>query len=196
MSDPKSVTWLRPEYKGREEELVSLAAGASLVGISRSAVSNWAKRHANFPKIALLTGLGDRRMKYVPRSEFLAFARTQLNKKPGGPSGPAAPRRSAATIRAAEIAHAQRQIARLTELEARQAATLADTRRALEKHRARLQHAQQRLAEEVAAVQRLTGGSRADPAASPDGARDGGVVCEDAADLRKRSPARPRAQGK
>jgi hypothetical protein len=93
VSDPKSVTWLRLEYKGREDELISLAAGAALVGVSRSAVSNWAKRHANFPKIALLTGLGDRRMKYVPRSEFLDFARAQMNKKRGGPSGPAAPLR-------------------------------------------------------------------------------------------------------
>ncbi len=83
MSDPESVAWLRPEYKGREDELINLAAGAALVGVSRSAVSNWAKRHSNFPKIALLTGIGDRRTKYVPRSEFLDFARVQLNKKRG-----------------------------------------------------------------------------------------------------------------
>jgi transcriptional regulator with XRE-family HTH domain len=171
VSDPKSVTWLRPEYRGREDELISLAAGAALVGVSRSAVSNWAKRHANFPKIALLTGIGDRRMKYVPRSEFLDFARVQLNKKRGS-GRPTAPRRPAALIRAEEIAHAERQIARLTELEARQAETLANTRRALRKHKARLEHARQCLAEEVTAVHHLEyaeGRSRADPTASPDG---------------------------
>ncbi|MGW1914312.1 hypothetical protein ACWCQS_27190 [Streptomyces sp. NPDC002076] len=153
MSDPKAVTWLRPEYKGREDELINLAAGAALVGVSRSAVSNWAKRHSNFPKIALLTGIGDRRVKYVPRAEFLDFARAQLSKKPG-PNRPAAPRRAAATLRAEEIAYSERQIARLEELEARQVKALANTRRALKKHRARLRRAQQRLAEEVAAAAR------------------------------------------
>ncbi|WP_330340194.1 hypothetical protein OG968_24355 [Streptomyces althioticus] len=151
MSDSQAVTWLRPEYKGREDELINLAAGAALVGVSRSAVSNWAKRHSNFPKIALLTGIGDRRVKYVPRAEFLDFARAQLSKKPA-PNRPAAPRRSAATLRAEEIAYSERQIARLEELEARQVKALANTRRALKKHRARLRRAQQRLAEEVAAA--------------------------------------------
>jgi hypothetical protein len=102
-----------------------LQLDAKLVGVTRSAVSNWARRHANFPKIAL-TGVGDRRMKYVPRSEFLDFARVQLNKKRGS-GRPTAPRRPAALLRAEEVAHSQRQIARLTELEARQAATLANT---------------------------------------------------------------------
>ncbi|CAK7284921.1 hypothetical protein [Streptomyces misionensis] len=170
MSVHQAVTWLRPEYKGREDELINLAAGAALVGVSRSAVSNWAKRHANFPKIALLTGIGDRRVKYVPRSEFLDFARAQLNKK-RGPSGPPAPRRPAATLRAEEIEHSQRQIARLMELEARQAKALTDTRRALKEHRARLQRAQQRLAEEVAAVRRLE-----EPEGDPNGAVPNGVT--------------------
>ncbi|MGW0991966.1 hypothetical protein ACWD5V_01330 [Streptomyces sp. NPDC002523] len=150
-SDPKAVTWLRPEYRGREDELINLAGGAALVGVSRSAVSNWAKRHSNFPKIALLTGIGDRRVKYVPRSEFLAFARAQLSKK-RGPNRPPAPRRSAVTLRAEEIAHSKRQIARLEKLEARQAKALTNTRRDLRKHRARLRHAQKRLAEEVAVL--------------------------------------------
>ncbi|MFJ6820499.1 hypothetical protein ACIQRJ_08780 [Streptomyces niveus] len=151
VSDPKAVTWLRPEYRGREDELINLAGGAALVGVSRSAVSNWAKRHANFPKIALLTGIGDRRVKYVPRSEFLAFARAQLSKK-RGPNRPPAPRRSAITLRTEEIAHSERQIARLEELEARQAKALTNTRRALRKHRARLRHAQKHLAEEIAVL--------------------------------------------
>ncbi|WP_180685949.1 hypothetical protein [Streptomyces gossypiisoli] len=159
-----SITWLRPEFKGREDELISLAAGGKLVGVSRSAVSNWAKRHANFPKIALLTGVGNRRMKYVPRSEFLDFARVQLNKKRGS-GHPTAPRRPAALLRAEEVAHSERQIARLTELEARQAAALASTRKALRKHRARLQRAQQRLAAEVAAVRQLE-----EPGGNPGGA--------------------------
>jgi transcriptional regulator with XRE-family HTH domain len=157
MSDPKAVTWLRPEYKGREDELVNLAAGAALVGVSRSAVSNWAKRHSNFPKIALLAGIGDRRVKYVPRSEFLEFARAQLSKK--RTSGRrSAPRRPTVLLRADEIAHSERQIARLTELESRQAAALVSTRQALSMHRERLKRASQRLAAEIAVVHRLERG--------------------------------------
>lgn len=166
-----SITWLRPEFKGREDELVSLAAGAHLVGVSRSAVSNWAKRHANFPRIALLTGIGDRRMKYVPRSEFLNFARAQLNKKRAS-ARTLPPRRPTTLLRAEEAAHSERQIARLAELETRQAAALANTRKALRKHRQRLKQARRGLATEVAAVHRLEhteGTSRADPTASPDG---------------------------
>lgn len=45
----EAVTWLRPEYQGRENELTTLAGGARLVGVTRSAISNWAARHSNFP---------------------------------------------------------------------------------------------------------------------------------------------------
>lgn len=111
-------------------------------------------------------------MKYVPRSEFLDFARVQLNKKRGS-GRPTTPRRPAALLRAEEITHAQRQIDRLTELEARQAATLANTRHALRNHRARLQRAQQRLAAEVAAVRQLEepGGNPGGAVPVPNGAR-------------------------
>ncbi|MBT2366208.1 hypothetical protein J7E88_13030 [Streptomyces sp. ISL-10] len=166
-----SITWLRPEFKGREDELVNLAAGADLVGVTRSAVSNWAKRHANFPRIALLTGIGDRRMKYVPRDEFIAFALTQLNKK-RTPARKPASRRPTTRLRADEIAHSERQIARLIELEARQATALANTRQALRKHRERLKRARRGLAAEVDAVHRLEHTeetSRADPTAPADG---------------------------
>jgi hypothetical protein len=172
MSQTNSVKWLRPEYKGRENELVHLAAGAALVDVSRSTVSNWAKRHAGFPKIALMTGISGQLTKYVPRSEFIDFARTQLSKKRGS-NRPATPRRPAATIRTQEIEHAERQIARLTELEARQATTLANTRRALKKHRQRLQRAQQRLAEEVAAVRQLEASEPASCEAVPSRASTG-----------------------
>lgn len=34
------VVWLRLEFQGREDELITLAEGADLVGVTRSAVSN------------------------------------------------------------------------------------------------------------------------------------------------------------
>ncbi|MFK0279796.1 hypothetical protein ACIQVL_04880 [Streptomyces sp. NPDC090499] len=156
------VVWLRPEFQGREDELVHLSAAADLVGVTRSTVSNWAQRHANFPKTALLMGIGAGRAKYIPRNEFLAFAQVQLNKKPGT-ARKTGPHRPTAVIRSEEIAHHERQIARLTDLETRQARTLANTRNALRKHRARLEQARQKLDAEVAAVRDLgavDGGTR------------------------------------
>ncbi|NUK00303.1 hypothetical protein HRW23_14085 [Streptomyces lunaelactis] len=107
-------------------------------------------------------------MKYVPRSEFLDFACAQLNKK-RTPGRRSASRRPIAVLHADEIAQSERQIARLAELEARQAAALANTRQALRKHRERLKQARRGLAAEIAAVHHLEhteGTSRADPTAS------------------------------
>jgi hypothetical protein len=165
-----AVIWLRPEYKGREDELIHLSAAATLVGVTRSTVSNWAKRHADFPKIALLMGIGAGRAKHVPRNEFLDFACTQLNKELGA-ARKTGPHRPSAVIRSEQIAHHERQIARLTDLEKRQAETLANTRRALRKHRARLGQARQGLDAEIAAVRSLQqGGTAAD--ADPTTSRD------------------------
>ncbi|MGW3031150.1 hypothetical protein ACWDCB_07930 [Streptomyces sp. NPDC001178] len=163
----ESVVWLRPEFQGREDELVHLSAAAALVGVTRSSVSNWAKRHANFPKIALLMGIGAGRAKYVPRNEFLDFACAQLNKELGT-ARKTGPHRPSVVIRSEEITHHERQIARLTDLEKRQAQKLASTRQALRKHRARLGQARRALEAEVAAIRSLDGAD-ADPTASRDG---------------------------
>jgi transcriptional regulator with XRE-family HTH domain len=164
----ESVVWLRAEFQGREDELVHLSAAAALVGVTRSTVSNWAKRHANFPKIALLMGIGAGRAKYVPRNEFLDFAYAQLNKE-RGTARKTGPHRPTAVIRSEEIAHHERQIIRLADLETRQAKALASTRRALRTHRARLGQVRQRLEAEVAAIRGLEltdAGSAASPDAS------------------------------
>ncbi|GAA1937295.1 hypothetical protein GCM10009716_49280 [Streptomyces sodiiphilus] len=50
------VAWLRPEYQGREAELVTLSEGAELVGVCRSTVSMWAARHQDSPALTLVTG--------------------------------------------------------------------------------------------------------------------------------------------
>ena len=167
----ESVVWLRPEFQDREDELVHLAGAATLVGVTRSTVSNWAKRHANFPKIALLMGIGAGRAKYVPRNEFLDFAHAQLNKE-RGTARKTGPHRPSAVIRSEQISHHERQITRLAELEKRQEKVLADTRRALRKHRAHLAKARQGLEAEIAAVHSLELADTAadmDRAASPDG---------------------------
>jgi predicted DNA-binding transcriptional regulator AlpA len=59
-----AITWHRPEYKGREDELVGLAQIAALAGVSRAAVSNWRRRH-DFPQPAMTAG----RTVWVVRTE-------------------------------------------------------------------------------------------------------------------------------
>lgn len=145
-----AIVWLRPEYRGREDELIHLAAAADLVGVTRAALSNWAKRHENFPRIVRLVGPERRRTKWVVREEFLAFARTQLNKprRPRRRTGPARPR---AEILANQIRHHEAQMARLAELEAKQAATLHRTREVLARHKNALDETRRRLTTEAAA---------------------------------------------
>ncbi|MER6382852.1 hypothetical protein [Streptomyces sp. NPDC001250] len=44
------TTWLLPEYKSREDELIHLVAGAAFVGVTRSAVTNWVKPIQTSPR--------------------------------------------------------------------------------------------------------------------------------------------------
>ncbi|MFI1830677.1 hypothetical protein ACH41E_30205 [Streptomyces sp. NPDC020412] len=154
MNDQHAIKWLRPEFQGREHELINFTAAAKLVGVSRSAVSNWVLRHDDFPEVALLTGTDQRPTKFLPRNEFLSFARRQLSKT-HSPGRTDQARRPAVQRRADDIAYADRQIIRLRDLEKRQAAALAKTREALKKHEARLETARRLLTAEISAVRAL-----------------------------------------
>ncbi|WP_432034202.1 helix-turn-helix transcriptional regulator [Streptomyces antibioticus] len=102
MSD---ITWHRPEYRGKDDLLVSLAGVAALAGVTRAAVSNWRRRH-DFPKPVMTAG----RTVWVVRTE----AETWLAARPA---------------RTAKDTDAQRAV--LEAREARQAAALATTRKKL-----------------------------------------------------------------
>ncbi|MGX1668659.1 hypothetical protein [Streptomyces sp. NPDC055400] len=147
----EAVTWLRPEYEGREDELITLADGARLVGVTRSTVSNWAARHTGFPRLVLLTGPLNKRSKYVVREELVDFARHQRN-KPRKPLSEHKPRRPTAELRAGEVEHYTQQVARLTELIDRQKQTLASTEGRLRTARQRLRKARTQLAAELTAA--------------------------------------------
>ncbi|NEA67529.1 AlpA family phage regulatory protein [Streptomyces sp. SID12488] len=72
MSD---ITWHRPEFQGKDDQLVSLAGVAVFAGVTRAAVSNWRKRH-DFPKPVMTAG----RTVWVVRTEaetWLASRSTQ-----------------------------------------------------------------------------------------------------------------------
>ncbi|MGW0731682.1 hypothetical protein [Streptomyces sp. NPDC002851] len=145
------IIWLRPEFKGREDELITLSAAASLAGISRSAVSNWAKRHKNFPLLALLTGPPTKQVKWVVREEFLEFARIQLGKPRGGRRTPKA-QRPTITLLANEVAHYTQQVKRLTALIARHKHALVGAEERLRAAQQRLNRAKVRLDAELAAA--------------------------------------------
>ncbi|MFM9643584.1 helix-turn-helix transcriptional regulator [Streptomyces turgidiscabies] len=102
MSD---ITWHRPEYQGKDDQLVSLAGVAVLAGVTRAAVSNWRKRH-DFPKPVMTAG----RTVWVVRTE----AETWLASRPNQSVADTDTKRTALEAR-----------------EARQASALATTRKKL-----------------------------------------------------------------
>lgn len=144
-----TTVWLRPEYQGREAELIHLSAAAHLAGVTRAAVSNWATRHDSFPKIVMLVGPSERRSKWVVREEFEEFARAQLDKPRGPNSKRRRPNRPPVAVLVQRIAHREAQLERLTALEAKHAHALARTRAALKEHEAGLAEDRRRLAAET-----------------------------------------------
>jgi hypothetical protein len=149
------VVWLRPEYEGRQGELVTLAAGARLVGVSAAAVSNWQNRYAeDFPALVLLTGPPHKRTKWVVAVELVAFARDQRTRERDR-TGPRSPQRPGAEIAAEQTAHYEEVLRTLTEREQRQKKALARTRAAKRAAEEKLARARARLTAEVDAVARL-----------------------------------------
>lgn len=148
------VVWLRPEYQGRQGELVTLAAGARLVGVSAAAVSNWQNRYPeDFPALALLTGPPHKRTKWVVAVELVAFARDQRTRERD--RAPRSPHRPRAEIAAEQTAHYEEVLRTLTEREQRQKQALARTRAAKRAAEEKLARARARLTAEVDAVARL-----------------------------------------
>ncbi|MBH1938949.1 hypothetical protein I5Q34_32610 [Streptomyces sp. AV19] len=150
------ITWLRPEYQGREDELIHLSAAADLVGVTRSAVTNWATRYQNFPRIVLVSGLAGKRTKHVVKEEFLDFARKRLNAPKARPTHQN-PKRPGAAIAREQVERLTRRVEQLTTRQADQAAALKRTRRALSSAERALRAARNRLSAEINAVQQITG---------------------------------------
>ncbi|MDN3262875.1 hypothetical protein QWJ26_24325 [Streptomyces sp. CSDS2] len=149
------VVWLRPEYQGRQGELVTLAAGARLVGVSAAAVSNWHNRYPKeFPRLALLTGPPRKRTKWVVAVELIDFARDQRTRERDR-TGRRSPQRPGAEIAAEQTAHYEEVLRTLTEREERQKKALARTRAAKRAAEEKLARARARLTAEVDAVARL-----------------------------------------
>jgi hypothetical protein len=48
--DPKETTWLRPEFEGRDHELLSFSEFVALAGKERNTVRQWMLTYDHFPK--------------------------------------------------------------------------------------------------------------------------------------------------
>lgn len=111
MSEP--ITWHRPEYRDRGDQLISLAQVASLAGVTRAAVSNWRRRH-DFPAPAMTAG----RTVWVVREEAQHWLATQ---RPN----------TARTGTESTGTRARKTLAALEAREQKQVAALAETRKEL-----------------------------------------------------------------
>ncbi|MYU24776.1 hypothetical protein [Streptomyces sp. SID8352] len=96
------VTWHRPEFEGREDELVNQNAIAELTGVTRAAVSNWTSRDPTFPAVVAIQGNHAR----APRLYVLTEVRAWLSERSSRPRSkpscrtPARPRYEILTERA------------------------------------------------------------------------------------------------
>ncbi|QVJ00361.1 hypothetical protein KGD82_16505 [Nocardiopsis eucommiae] len=141
----------RPEFVGRDDELINFAEAARRAQITTGALSNWRRRHTDFPKVAKLDHSGPgRAQKFIPADEFDAYlARHQEGNRP---------RRHPAEVASQNLRYYTK---RVQELEDREAALSEDVNAVgrpydvmkLEKTRAALTTAR---ALESEAVDRLT----------------------------------------
>ncbi|MEU9795045.1 hypothetical protein AB0E27_31410 [Streptomyces sparsogenes] len=138
MATVKTV-WHRPEFKDRESELINLSEAGRVVGVTRAAVSNWSRRHEDFPELVLEIGF----TKWVVRAEFLEWEKRHRTRPSlRGPKGPRRPLREVVTER---IEVLERAIPELEQRQKKQAEALARTTARLKEVRAELRGAQETL---------------------------------------------------
>ncbi|MCX4444744.1 hypothetical protein [Streptomyces albidoflavus] len=132
------VTWHRPDFEGREDELVNQNAIAELAGVTRAAVSNWTSRDPAFPAVVAIQGNYGR----APRLYVLAEVQAWLSERSSRPRSkparrtPARPRYEILTARAERAKH------RIADEEQRMASLYVELGKAAE----RLKRAQDELA--------------------------------------------------
>lgn len=132
------VMWHRPEFEGREDELVNQNSIAELAGVTRAAVSNWTSRDPTFPAVVAVQG------NYVraPRLYVLPEVTAWLSKRSARPRSkplhrtPTRPRHEILAERAERVER------RITGEQQRMATLYADLGKAAE----RLKRAQDELA--------------------------------------------------
>lgn len=104
------VTWHRPEFEGREGELINQNAIAELAGVTRAAVSNWTVRDATFPALVAIQGTHARAPRLYVGTEVESWLSGRSSRPRSKPScrTPARPRHE---ILAERAERAKRRIA-------------------------------------------------------------------------------------
>ncbi|WP_063729030.1 hypothetical protein [Streptomyces sp. RTd22] len=67
----EELVWHRPEYRGRESELITLSGCAEIAGVTQTTISSWRTRYpGRFPAIVAES---KRMLRLVVRTEFIEF---------------------------------------------------------------------------------------------------------------------------
>jgi hypothetical protein len=103
------VDWLRPEYKGREGELINQNDIATLAKVSRSAVSNWTTRYDDFPDVVATIGTTASAPRLYVRGEVDAYLQKRAARPRAQPAS-RAPNRSRREIWTERADRAERQV--------------------------------------------------------------------------------------
>lgn len=148
--------WLRPEFQGRDDDLVSLGDLAKSEGVSPSTVNAWKRRHAKFPQIVKIVR-GTVTTKYISMSEFRAYKRIKEETPPPVRSGKTVTRRSRIEIVREDLKKAQTEDAKLEGREKALSAELADVLRQRQALGKDIRDLKQELREALAAIQEALG---------------------------------------
>ncbi|MET9119884.1 hypothetical protein [Streptomyces sp. NPDC004528] len=153
----EQVEWLRPEFEGREKELISLSALARQENVSPSTVTSWQNRHAGFPAIVMIHR-GHVTTKYISVAEFAAYkrAKAEAAKQPRARKKQAA-RRPAAVIAKERLDALQAEDRRLEAEEKALSEQLAAVLRRRHAISAEQKGLRQQLQDELAAIQEALG---------------------------------------
>lgn len=71
MPDPKATTWLRPEFQGRDHELISFSEFVVLAGLERPTVRQWMRKNDDFPKPVKEMPFGNGTARYFVPAELI-----------------------------------------------------------------------------------------------------------------------------
>lgn len=71
MPDPKETIWLRPEFQGRDHELLSFSEFVAIAGVERSNARKWAVSSPHFPQPVKEVPFGNGPARYYVPAELV-----------------------------------------------------------------------------------------------------------------------------
>lgn len=155
--DDGITEWLRPEFEGRDADLVSLSNLAKQEGVAPETVYSWQRRHKAFPKIVKLVRGAKTTTKYVSLSEFAAYKKDKEETRPKTRGGKSAVRRPAEVIARERLEALKGKDMKLEAQEKELAAALADILRQRQSINREIQETKKSLRDTLKAIQAALG---------------------------------------